>query len=380
MELDTLFKLLNDQPHTSRYVTKSAFSQARKQLSATAFVDLNQRVVTDYYKHHPALKTWHGFRLCAIDGSKIRLPDDPEIVAHFGVHTGKDSQRDATLGLASTYYDVLNQIVIDASLHPTTASEKECAAAHLTQAGHDLVLLDRGYNAFWLFAQLQISGVAYCMRAKVNRGLQYQRFVESGHSQATITLTPNRSSMLTCQTKGLPIDPIRVRLIRVELKETVEVLITNLFDESRYPHGEFKSLYHLRWGIEESYKRLKQWVEIENFSGKSALSVQQDFQAKILTTNLTSMMASAAQPIVDERTQHRKLNYQVNFAQALSAMKNDIVQLIHAVHDMRWFSRIQQLIKYMATSIEAVRKNRYFPRKVSKLNQNRKFPAYKRAL
>jgi hypothetical protein len=39
----------------------------------------------------------------------------------------------------------------------------------------------------------------------------------------------------------------------------------------------FKELYYLRWGIEENYKRLKQWVEIENFSGKSVLSIQQDF-------------------------------------------------------------------------------------------------------
>jgi len=47
------------------------------------------------------------------------------------------------------------------------------------------------------------------------------------------------------------------------------VLITNLMDSDKYHVGLFKSLYHLRWGIEENYKRLKQWLEIENFSGKS---------------------------------------------------------------------------------------------------------------
>ena len=49
----------------------------------------------------------------------------------------------------------------------------------------------------------------------------------------------------------------------------VEVLITNLMDEQALPACEFKELYHLRWGAEENYKRLKQWVEIENFSGMS---------------------------------------------------------------------------------------------------------------
>jgi hypothetical protein len=34
-----------------------------------------------------------------------------------------------------------------------------------------------------------------------------------------------------------------------------------------------QSLYHLRWGIKENYKCLKQWLEIENFCRKvSALS------------------------------------------------------------------------------------------------------------
>jgi len=79
--------------------------------------------------------------------------------------------------------------------------------------------------------------------------------------------------------------------VRVDLPGGVEVLITNLMDSDKYDAGLFKSLYHLRWGIEENYKRLKQWVEIENFSGKSALSVQQDFYAKIVASNLTALMA-----------------------------------------------------------------------------------------
>jgi hypothetical protein len=35
-----------------------------------------------------------------------------------------------------------------------------------------------------------------------------------------------------------------LRLIRVDLPEETEVLITNLMDEKRYPAHEFKRLYH----------------------------------------------------------------------------------------------------------------------------------------
>ena len=134
-------------------VTKSALSQARKQLSHTAFIDLNRQVVDAYYAAHPELKTWHGFRLCAIDGSQLRVPNEPDIVDAFGVNPGKENQKECPLALVSVYYDVLNHLSIDSSINYTAASERDCAAAHLNYAHpNDLSILDRGYNAFWLYA------------------------------------------------------------------------------------------------------------------------------------------------------------------------------------------------------------------------------------
>jgi IS4 transposase len=145
----------------------------------------------------------------------------------------------------------------------------------------------------------------------------------------------------------LPVTPLTLRLIRVELDNgEIEVLVTNLMDKQRFPSNEFKQLYHLRWGIEENYKRLKQWVEIENFSGKSALSVKQDFYAKVLTTNLVSMAANAAQTQVEMSTAHRKLNYQVNFAQAVSKMKNTVLELLLiSSHHLK--SRLKTIINWV---------------------------------
>jgi hypothetical protein len=66
---------------------------------------------------------------------------------------------------------------------------------------------------------------------------------------------------------GLSSNPMRLRLIRVDLKSGTEVLVTNLLDEETYPTKFFKGLYPLHWGVEEHYKRQKRWVEMETFSG-----------------------------------------------------------------------------------------------------------------
>jgi hypothetical protein len=380
VELDQFFKGFEHRQHAFQKITKSAFFQARKQLSHTAFMALNQVVMKGFYERFDGYRKWNGFRLCAIDGSKIRLPDEEDIVREFGAHKGKPNQSDCPMGLASVYFDVLNRIAIDSSINHTNASERNCAALHLEHARKDdLVIYDRGYNAFWLYAMHTTRNLAFCMRAKVNRGLEFKRFVESGERQAVITLHPNKKSVQQCEEKALQADPIQLRLIRVDLPGEVEVLITNLMDEATYDVDQFKSLYHLRWGIEENYKRLKQWAELENFSGKSALSVKQDFYAKIVSTNLTALMALAAQKQVRSNTNEHRRTYQVNFAQALSKMKHTLVALIHrSAIGVTEF--LLQTIEYIALTVEAVRDGRSYERRLSTTKNKRHYFGYKRAL
>ena len=385
VELDQFFKTLRDKPVADQQITKSAFFQARKQLSATAFVALNHRVIEHFYSSlrkrgkSSFLRTWHGFRLTAIDGSKLRLPYEKAIVNHFGLHTGKAIQTPCAMGMMSTFYDVLNKVVIDAGLHPVETSEKACVPDHLAHAdADDLTLYDRGYNAFWLYALHIQRGLRFCMRVKARQLQVAKDFIASGQSEAMVTLSPNSSSVKTCLAKGIPTTPITLRLVRVDLPNETEVLITNLMDSRAFPARVFPALYHLRWGIEENYKRIKQWAEIENFSGKSVLSVQQDFHAKIVSTNLTAMMALAAEQ-QSVRVKNRARVYQVNFAQALSKMKHQLVKLIAWIQD-DLMARIKQTIAYIGETLEAVRKGRSYPRRVKSSKNRIHHPAYKSSL
>ncbi len=379
-ELDQFFKIIQSKKEASEVITKSAFFQARKQLSHTAFIALNQQVVKGVYQSDWKPKTWKGFRLCAIDGTSIRLPNEPYIIEHFGVQKGRPEQGQCTMGMASVFYDVLNKIVIDSGIHPRLTSERQCAEDHLQFSDeNDLVIFDRGYVAFWLYAYLLEKNISFCIRAKTKQSLLIRDFVKSGKKEAFVTFEPNKPSIKTCDEKGLSTKPITLRLVRVDLPNEVEVLVTNLMDEEIYDFSIFKSLYHLRWGIEENYKRLKQWAEIENFSGKSTLSVKQDFYAKIVASNLTTLMEIQAQEIVDEKTRYLKRNYQINYAQALSKMKHRIVSLI-----INKSGDIVTLIKhtagYLSRTIEAVRGGRSYPRRLKNIKNDIHFPAYKSSL
>jgi len=301
-------------------------------------------------------------------------------VDHFGVQKGRSGQTDCPMGLASVFYDVMNNMAIDSVIKPRSGSEHACAEEHLCYSNkNDLVLYDRGYNAFWLYALHIKNKTAFCMRAKANKNLLVKAFVKSNKKEDVVTFIPNKPSKKTCTEKGIPVTPIKLRLVRVELKNEVEVLITNLVGPDKVDVKLFKSLYNLRWGIEENYKRLKQWVEIENFSGKSALAVQQYFYAKIVASNLTSLMANASQKIVKKETAELRLKYSINFAQALSKMKHRIVQLIL---NYKWGLRplIDRTISYISRTIESLRPGITAPRKLKNIKNDIHFPAYKSAL
>ena len=124
---------------------------------------------------------------------------------------------------------------------------------------------------------------------------------------------------------------ITCRLVKVILEDgTVEILCTSLLDRVKYPYEEFGALYHYRWNNEEAYKLLKCRAEVENFSGKTAIAVKQDFHSKVF---LMSLSAAYAFPIEEKVRQeykaddNRKWNQKINRTNALSATQDILISV-----------------------------------------------------
>lgn len=77
------------------------------------------------------------------------------------------------------------------------------------------------------------------------------------------------------------------------------VLMTNLFDEKRFPASCFGELYHQRWSIEEAFKRFKHCLNLEHVTGLSQQAVVQDAAAKIVCDNLQVLTALTAHTDAD---------------------------------------------------------------------------------
>lgn len=330
-ELDRFYKEVTQSDFNIRAVTKGAFTQARAKLNPWAFKRLNEVAVNSFYDG-AEYYVWHNMRLLAVDGTRLVLPNHPTVIEEFGVHEfGPKANSPRSLAMGSLLYDPLNQITIDSQIAPYASSERDLLMQHLEHVkSGDLLLLDRGYPCFWLLFLMKARGIEFCVRLKEDWWLKVKDFTESLEKERIVTFTLPKKDRAKLKDFPHMLDTeITCRLIKVELENgEKEVLCTSLTDTNTYPHEEFEQLYHYRWNEEEAYKLLKSRIELENFSGKTAKAVKQDFHAKVF---LMTLCAAYAHPIEEKvvkeykADQNRKYDQKINRTNALATTMDMLV-------------------------------------------------------
>jgi hypothetical protein len=367
-ELDTFYAQLLGREVPQREVSGAAFTQARRRLKYEAFIELNDRATQAFYAGAP-IRRWHGFRVLAIDGTTLRLPNVERIRKSFPTDPGEVPQ-----GRLVELYDALNHIVLGAQFSQLEIGEGYLAECLLPRAQPgDVVLYDRGFPSFYLLALHAAQGVDYCMRVPLGRFKAVREFAAAGAAEQWVDIAPCAKARKDCLRNGLATSPLRVRLIRIELPgDEVEVLMTSL--GGAIECREFAELYHLRWGLEEAYKLQKSRGELENFSGKTVRALYQDLHAKLLTMNLAAMCQFAADDQAQQSATDRQHTYRINRSKTLSKVKYHLVCALLNLQD-----RLYRLLGWIAEDIDAVRPGRSYPRR----NPGQKKPgfhsAYKRS-
>lgn len=359
-ELDRFFHQVKNGTVSCSDITKPAVSVARRYLQPDVFLDLNHQALS-IFEEEANLESWHGFRLLAIDGSMIRLPNVDEIKQHFGERSGGQGIP-CPMARMSQLYDSLNKLTINGIITPINVSERDHAHQLLIDLmPNDLLLLDRGYPAFSLFNAITSMNGNFC--ARMNRHWKIvKEFLHSGLEEQVVELSPTAIAKMECIDMELDTNPIKIRLVRIELPSgEIEVLITSLLDSSIHPHNLFAELYHQRWYVEEDYKTLKLPLELENFTGKTVHSIYQDIYAQLLAKNIISILSFEARKQIKRDGKKGKYSHQINFTYAISKTKEVMARLFHSTKAefKKLFYNLKRL--YLGKT-EPVRPGRRFPR------------------
>lgn len=343
--------------------SQQAFSKGRMRIKWEAFRELHRFSVEIFYEMFPA-KRYRGFRISAIDGSKINLPYHADTVKEFGVqnHSG-----DQTQALCSCLCDVLNGVVLDGILDRFDASERHLAESHLSyldsiRTEKELILFDRGYFSSSLMDLMDKKGFFYVMRASRNHVRSIRK--KSKGKDCILEHTFLETNLT-----------LQLRYLEIELpgSDDCEYLVTNILDSS-FSKDDFAKLYHMRWGIETKYNDLKNKLKIEDFSGTTPLAIRQDFYATLMLLNMVAMLTAENEAEVNRlhNDKENKYQYKANINYTVGLLKRKVVEMVIYAGTSKGRKIFKQIQKELIAAVVPVRPGRTSPR--TPAHPGNKFP------
>lgn len=326
-ELENFFQELK----TPRAYSVSAFTQQRAKLQPGFFYFWNMVLCKSFYFYgRTRIKRWKGYRLIAADGSSVNLINTPALMSHFG---GQSNQKGPfTLAKTFFYYDVLNELILLGDIKPYRYGEQNMAYDAIDYSDRDMVLIyDRNFSSYKMMFLLhfQESERKFVIRAKETNRI-IRSFIESNRRSEIIYLEPTASALEGLKKSGHIITKstfIKIRLVRVDLEKSTEVLMTNLWEEEGHQTKEFKGLYFMRWGIETNISFQKNILQMESFSGLTVNATVQDFYATLFTANLHAILIKDAQKTLERHSENYKYPMKINNNKAFGRLKSNIVAL-----------------------------------------------------
>ena len=323
-------ELLEANDYAPDTATTSAFVQQRDKILPSAFEFLFRM----FTETHSNIRKHRGYRIFAVDGSDLNSVGNPDDADSF--FQNRPGEKGYNLTHLNALYDLCNKIYVDALPEPRRlASERRTLTEMVRRSSFTdkvIVIADRGYESYNIFAHIENKGWNYVIRVKdLNRhGIVSTLELPDGEFDVCVSRILTRKQ--TKEVKSNPdiyrfmpsispfdfFDPanpfytMSFRIVRFKMADdSYETLITNL-DTKAFPSHEIKELYRMRWGIETAFRELKYTVGLTSFHTKKQEHITQEIFARLIMYNFAEMITSHV-VISKADTKH---TYQVNFTVA----------------------------------------------------------------
>ena len=236
----------------------------------------------------------------------------------------------------NAFYDVLNRIYTDV-LVQTAADYNEfraCATMIDRSKLENVILVaDRGYENYNIFAHAIEKGWKFAIRVKdknsngIVSGLNLPPNDEFDIDITQIFSRKNTKTTKNAGYKWMPVNQVfdylprksdktyelSFRIIRFPIgSNSYEIIITNL-DRNIFDVKKIKEIYHLRWGIETSFRELKYAIGLTSFHARKPDFIKQEIYARLLLYNYCELITTH----VIKQMKNNDKTKQVNFTIAI---------------------------------------------------------------
>ena len=196
-----------------------------------------------------------------------------------------------------------------------------------------ILVADRGYENYNIFAHAIEKGWKFAIRVKdknsngIASGLNLPPNDEFDIDITQIFSRKNTKATKNTGYKWMPVNQVfdylprksdktyelSFRIIRFPIgSNSYEIIITNL-DRNIFDVKKIKEIYHLRWGIETSFRELKYAIGLTSFHARKPDFIKQEIYARLLLYNYCELITTH----VIKQMKNNDKTKQVNFTIAI---------------------------------------------------------------
>lgn len=296
-------------PSLALIPSPQAIGQARQSLSR-AMCDQAFAAVLDGCRAGESwpVARYRGWRLLAIDGTRLGLPPTPALIEHFGVPKNHQGACTSPMAGLVQLWDVGANRPIAFALTGCAFDERTTAISLFDRLGpDDLLIGDRGLPSYDLLRALCRRRSRFLLRCSIKANAEVMAFLASGADEAVVRLIKRGPhGQRVDSTPAIP-----VRLIRTTLPNgVVEVLATNLWQQRGHERQALIDLYTQRWRIETAFREMKVFHALETFSATYPDGIYQEIVAIQIFLLLTSELEALARAEHHRRAERDKAQQQ----------------------------------------------------------------------
>ena len=320
--------------------TNSSVNQRRAQILPEAFEFLFREFTTVTSKE----KLFRGYRLLACDGSDLCIAHNPQDETTYFQST-PDTKGFNQMHL-NALYDLLSRSYVDAVIQPARQENEQRALCDMIDRyqgnSRTVFIADRGFETYNVFAHVIEKGSFFLVRVKdlESNGILSSEQMhaklpvnqESFDETVTIILTRKQTKDVKANPdkfRFLPVNStfdfldlysrqfyeIKLRALRFPISENAyECIVTNLPSEE-FSWADIKELYHMRWGIETSFRELKYAIGLTHFHSKKTDYIRQEIWARLILYNFCE--AITTRTFLHQSSRKRKHVYQLIFTRVI---------------------------------------------------------------
>jgi len=274
-------------------VSEEAFAQARQRVVRGFWLSLLMVLTRRFQAQHDKWLRWNDFRLMAIDGTQIDLPNWKALGDHYGRAKNGSKEFHPQARMVMLQFP-LARIPWRYELCPLHEGERTIAGRLLNGLKHnDLVLMDQGFWSYGLFWQIQEQGASFAVRLFPNVNLKTRK--KLGPKDRLVDWSPSDRKW---KQAGLP-GSIRLRVIDYQIPGfRPAAVVTSVLDPERISRDQWvhmatadeegrlrlaQGLYHRRWEIETTFSELKVVQGLESsLRSRTPKGIQYEISGQVL--------------------------------------------------------------------------------------------------